>query len=178
MQTIQTIYRNGNVIAKCWIGGTKSQFDAQLSSEGNHKAAAEKLIKKLNANKSPQWEIKASAPAVPGVRGANNGWVFMIGYVPESVPTHMSITVRFMGATNTGPAYMKAHSWLRPNGLKVNYSPKVADGSDIQANARYAAETLLEVMNAECASHGVKWAIKDYVETYNGDRLFTLGYAK
>lgn len=176
MQTIQTKYHNGNIMAKSWNGWTRSEYDAALSSEENHRAAAEKLISKLNANKSVKWDIVNSAPAVPGVRGLDNGWVFIIGYIPEVAPLHMSIMVKFKPATNKGPAYMRVYSWLVPNGIKVHYSPKVADGSDIHANALYAANIMLDKINKVCAGSGdnLGWMIKDYVQTYDGDRLFTL----
>ncbi len=175
MQTIQTIYRNGNVIARCWNGWTKSQFDAALSSEGNHKAAAEKLIKKLNAKRDVSWEIKASAPAVPGVRGADNGWVFMIGYKPEFEPLHMSILVRFISSTNSTPAHMKTSSWLNPKARRVYYTNLIC-GAEIQGNARYAAEIELERINESAKEHGdlIGYKLDQYVQLPDGDRLFTL----
>lgn len=176
MQTINTKYHNGKIIATSWNGWTRSEYDAALSSEQNHRSAAEKLIIKLNKGRSMEWGIVNSAPAVPGVRGKDNGWTFIIGYVPEVAPAHMSITVKFCSATNKGPAYMHAYSWLVPRGIKVYYSPRVADGSDIQANARYAAGIMLDRINEICREGGdlLGWKIADYVQLYNGDRLFTL----
>lgn len=71
---------------------------------------------------------------------------------------------------------MRAYSWLVPRGIKVNYSPRVADGSDIQANARYAAGIMLDRINEICREGGdlLGWKIADYVQLYDGDRLFTL----
>jgi hypothetical protein len=178
MQTITTHYKNGRIYAKSWNGWVKADFDAALSSEANHRAAADKLVKKLNANKSVSWRVKCSAPGVPGLRGADGGWVFIIEYAPAVAPCHMSITVKFMAGTNTGPAYMRAYSWLFPKGVKVHYSADVANGSDIQGNARYAAGVMLGMINEKCAegdfTPGLAWALADYVELYNGDRLFTL----
>ncbi|ECE9169152.1 hypothetical protein EWK14_21555 [Salmonella enterica subsp. enterica serovar Stanley] len=176
MQTINTNYHNGKIIARSWNGWTRSEYDAELSSEQNHRAAAEKLIIKLNKGRSMEWGIVNSAPSVPGVRGKDNGWTFIIGYVPEVAPLDMSITVKFCPATNKGPAFMRAYSWLVPRGIKVNYSPRVADGSDIQANARYAAGIMLDRINEICREGGdlLGWKIADYVQLYDGDRLFTL----
>lgn len=176
MQTIHTKYSNGSIMAKCWNGWTRSQYDAELNSEQNHRAAAEKLIAKLNANKLVRWGIMASAPAVPGVRDADNGWIFIIKHVPEVAPLQMSITVKFGPATNSGPAFMRAYSWMFPRGIKVNYSPRVADGSDIQENARYAAGVMLDRINESCKEHGdlLGYKLADYVQVYNGDRLFVL----
>lgn len=175
MQTINTKYSNGKIIAKCWHGWTRSEYDAELNSEMNHRAAAEKLIAKLNANKSVSWGIVASAPAVPGVRGADNGWTFIIGYIPEVAPMYMSITVRFMPSTNTRAAHMKVFSWLYPRGRAVHYT-NLACGADIQGNARYAAETELKRINDSCREHGdnLGYKLGDYVQTYNEDRLFTV----
>lgn len=175
MQTINTIYSNGHIRAKSWNGWIRVQYDPELNSEQNHRAAAEKLVAKLNTNKMVQWAIKASAPSVPGVRGADNGWTFIIGYVPEIAPMYMSITVRFMPSTNTRAAHMKVFSWLYPRGRTVNYT-NLACGADIQGNARWAAETELQRINASCREHGdhLGYKLGDYVQTYNEDRLFTV----
>ncbi|HGE7051742.1 TPA: hypothetical protein ACGCAJ_004735 [Serratia marcescens] len=176
MQTIHTKYSNGKIMAKSWNGWTRSEYDAALSSEANHRAAAEKLIARLNKGRSMEWGIVNSAPAVPGVRDKDNGWIFIIGYVPAVPPLHMSITVKFKPATNKGPAYMRVYSWLTPNGFNVHYSAGVADGSDIYGHALHAANIALEKINEVCAKGGdlLGWKIKDYVQTYDGDRVFTL----
>lgn len=176
MQTIHTKYSNGKIMAKSWNGWTRSEYDAALSSEANHRAAAEKLIARLNKGRDLEWGIVNSAPAVPGVRDTDNGWIFIIGYAPAVPPLNMSIMVKFKPATNKGPAYMRVYSWLVPAGIRVDYSPKVADGSNIYGNALYAANIMLEKINDVCAKGGdlLGWKIKDYVQTYDGDRLFTL----
>lgn len=176
MQTIQTMYSNGYIRAKCWNGWTRTEYDAALSSEQNHRAAAEKLIAKLNANKSVSWGILVSAPAVPGVRDTDNGWVFIIGYIPEIAPMYMSITVRFMPGTNNGPAYMKVFSWLFPNGMRVNYSRDI-DPTDTQQAARAAAAIMLERINEKTAESGIDgYRLHEYIQAYNGDRVFSLRY--
>lgn len=177
MQTIVTKYTNGKVRAKCWNGWAQVEFDAALSSEANHLAAAEKLIAKLNAANMVSWGIKGSAPSVPEIRQGmdQGGWTFIIGHQPEYAPLHMSITVRFMPSTNKGPAYMKVHSWLKPEGYRVNYCARLC-GSEIQGNARYAAEIELDRINAACRENGdlLGYKLGDYVQDYKGDRLFTL----
>lgn len=170
MQTIQTKYSNGRVRAACWNGSCRIDADPALSSEANHRAAAEKLVAKLNANRNVSWGIVCSAPSV------GDGWTFIIDYVPDIRPLNMSITVKFMPATNTGPAYMRVYSWLKPKGIKVHYSPKVADGCDIQGHALYAANIMLDEINRQCEETraGIKYGISEYVMTYDGDRLFTV----
>lgn len=174
MQTIHTKYSNGSIMAKCWNGWTRSQYDAELNSEQNHRAAAEKLINKLNANKLVKWGIMASAPAVPGVRDADNGWIFIIKHVPEVAPLQMSITVRFIESTNTRPARMRVYSWLFPAGVTIHYPAGLS--ADIQENARYAAGIMLDKINESCKEHGdmLGYTLADYVQVYNGDRLFVL----
>lgn len=174
MQTIHTKYSNGSIMAKCWNGWTRSQYDAELNSEQNHRAAAEKLINKLNANKLVKWGIMASAPAVPGVRDADNGWIFIIKHVPEVAPLQMSITVRFIESTNTRPARMRVYSWLFPAGVTIHYPAGLS--ADIQENARYAAGVMLDRINESCKEHGdmLGYKLADYVQVYNGDRLFVL----
>lgn len=175
MQTIHTIYSNGHIRAKSWNGWVRVSYDAALSSEQNHRAAAEKMIAKLNANKSVSWGIVASAPAVPGVRGQDNGWTFIIGYVPEYAPCFMTITIRFMPGTNTGPAYMKAHSWLFPAGVKVHYSTKECKPGDTQGAARYAAGVMLAMINEKVKESGCPaYKMGDYAQDYKEDRIFTL----
>lgn len=174
MQAIHTKYSNGSIMAKCWNGWTRSQYDAELNSEQNHRAAAEKLINKLNANKLVKWGIMASAPAVPGVRDADNGWIFIIKHVPEVAPLQMSITVRFIASTNTRPARMRVYSWLFPAGMTIHYPAGLS--ADIQENARYAAGIMLDKINESCKEHGdlLGYKLADYVQVYNGDRLFVL----
>lgn len=174
MQTIHTKYSNGSIMAKCWNGWTRSQYDAELNSEQNHRAAAEKLIVKLNANKLVKWGIMASAPAVPGVRDADNGWIFIIKHVPEVAPLQMSITVKFIESTNTRPARMRVYSWLFPTGMTIHYPAGLS--ADIQENARYAAGVMLEKINESCKEHGdlLGYTLADYVQLYNGDRLFVI----
>jgi len=86
----------------------------------------------------------------------------------------MSITVKFLPGTNTQPARMRVFSWL--TSPKTVYYPAVGsfDGSDIEGCARYAAQIALEAVNARCAENGVSWALDQYIETYNGDRVFSL----
>lgn len=174
MQTIHTKYSNGSIMAKCWNGWTRSQYDAELNSEQNHRAAAEKLINKLNANKLVKWGIMASAPAVPGVRDADNGWIFIIKHIPEVAPLQMSITVRFIESTNARPARMRVYSWLFPAGMTIHYPAGLS--ADIQENARYAAGVMLDRINESCKEHGdlLGYKLADYVQVYNGDRLFVL----
>lgn len=174
MQTIHTKYSNGSIMAKCWNGWTRSQYDAELNSEQNHRVAAEKLIAKLNANKLVKWGIMASAPAVPGVRDADNGWIFIIKHIPEVAPLQMSITVRFIESTNTRPARMRVYSWLFPAGMTIHYPAGLS--ADIQENARYAAGVMLDRINESCKEHGdlLGYKLADYVQVYNGDRLFVL----
>lgn len=171
MHTIITVYSRGGIMAKCWNGSARSEYDAALSAEENHRAAAQKLVDKLNENRAVSWGIHSAAPMPK-----HGEWAFMIEYVPDVAPLHMSILVRFMPSTNSGPAYMKTHSWLFDKGQRVNYSPAVADGSDIQANARYAAERELERINESVREHGdlIGYALDQYVQLPDGDRLFTL----
>lgn len=173
MQTIIT-KRNGAssvVVASSWNGKARHTFDLALSSEANHRAAAEKLVAQLNAKRPGliAWGIKCSAP-MPG-----DGWAFMIEYVPDIAPMHMSIVVRFSPSTNTQPAHMKVSSWLNPRALRVNYA-NIDCGADIQGNARYAAELELQRINGSCREHGDKigYALDQYVQLPDGDRLFTL----
>lgn len=174
MQSIITKYSNGKVMAKSFTGWVKVNYDAALSSEQNHRAAADKMTAKMNVGKSVKWKIMCSAPSVPGVRGTDNGWCFIIDYVPDVPPMHMSITVKFIGATNTKAARMKVFSWLFPKGFYVGYSPLIGDCSDIQACARFAANEMLERIKYAARDHGFNYELVDYVRTYDGNRLFTL----
>lgn len=176
MQTIQTIYSNGNIRAKSWNGWVRVEVNHALSSEQNHRAAAQKLVDKLNANRLVSWGITASAPGVPGLRGADGGWVFIIEHIPEVARCYMSITVRFLPSTNSQPARMRVHSWLNPKGRTVHYSAGVIGGDDIQGWARHAAGIELGHINASAKDHGdlIGYKLGDYIEAYNGDRIFSL----
>lgn len=170
MQTITTKYKNGNITAKCWNGSVRVQSDCGLSSEENHRAAAEKLIAKLNKNKSVSWGIVVSAPAV------GDGWTFIIDYMPEVKPLNMTITVVFKPCTNTQAAYMKAYSWLFPRGVKVNYAawPGV-DWHSTEGCAKYAAGVMLDMVNEECKKTGITgYKLGDYGQLPNDDRVFML----
>lgn len=174
MHTIQTTYSNGNIRAKCWNGAVRYESDYELTSEQNHRAAAQKLVDKLNANRNVSWAIVASAPGVPSAKN-DGGWVFFIDYAPEVAPLYMSITVRFMPSTNTRPAHMKVFSWLNPGGKTIYYT-NLDCGAEIQGNARYAAGIELERINASAKEHGdlIGYKLGDYIEAYNGDRIFSL----
>lgn len=86
----------------------------------------------------------------------------------------MAITVKFLGSTNTQPARMRVYSWLTAP-QTVNYpSHTVCDGSDIESCARYAAGVALEQINERCKENAVVWTLDQYLETYDGNRHFTL----
>lgn len=177
MQSITTSYTaaasgQGKVKVNTWYGVRRVLWDDALNSEQNHRAAVQSVLNDINAERGTRFAIVSSACA-PGEKG---GWVFIIDQPAEVAPLHMSILVRFMPSTNSGPAYMKTHSWLFDKGQRVNYSPAVADGSDIQANARYAAERELERINESVREHGdlIGYALDQYVQLPDGDRLFTL----
>lgn len=176
MQTITTNYTcsaqgQGRVNVHTWYGRKKVLWDDALNSEQNHRAAVEQVIAGINKDRGTRFYIVNSAP-LPGP----GGWAFMIDQYHDVAPQQMSITVKFCPATNSGPAFMRAYSWLFPRGIKVNYSPRVADGSNIQENARYAAGIMLENINESCKEHGdmLGYKLADYVQLYNGDRLFVL----
>lgn len=176
MQTITTKYvcsaqGQGRVSVITQYGNKRVLWDDALNSEQNHRAAVEKVIAGINADRGLRFRIVNSAP-LPN----SSGWCFMIDRVPEVAPQQMSITVKFCPATNSGPAFMRAYSWLFPRGIKVNYSPRVADGSSIQENARYAAGIMLDQINESCKEHGDMrgYKLADYVQLYNDDRLFVL----
>ena len=177
MQSITTIYKagatgQGRVIVKTGYGNKRVLWDDALNTEENHRAAVLSVLAGINADRGTRCHIVNSAPAPESV----GGWVFLIDQVPEFMPLYMSITVRFMPATNKGAAYMKVFSWLFPNGVRVNYSPAVADGSDIQGNARYAAGVVLQRINEKCAENGIGYRINEYIQAYNEDRVFSLRY--
>ena len=170
MQTITTKYvcsaqGQGRVSVKTQYGNKRVLWDDALNSEQNHRAAVEKVIAGINADRGLRFYVVNSAP-LPN----SSGWAFMIDRVPDVAPLQMSITVRFC------PAFMRAYSWMFPRGIKVNYSPRVADGSDIQENARYAAGVMLDRINESCKEHGdlLGYKLADYVQVYNGDRLFVI----
>lgn len=171
MQSIITKYRSGSrsISAKCWNGQTTLAYDLALNSEDNHKAAAEKLVSILNKGRNVSWGIVSSAPLLD-----NGQWIFIINYVPDVPPMHMSITVKFLPCTNTKPARMKVFSWLYEKGFEVAYSPNIADASDIYQCALYAANKMLEEVNGVAFEHNCEYRIKDYVHTFDGNRVFTL----
>lgn len=176
MQTITTKYvcsaqGQGRISVISQYGNKRVLWDDALNSEQNHRAAVEKVIAGINADRGLRFHVVNSAP-LPN----SSGWAFMIDRVQEVAPQQMSITVKFCPATNSGPAFMRAYSWLFPRGIKVNYSPNVADGSNIQENARYAAGVMLDRINESCKEHGDLrgYKLADYVQLYNDDRLFVL----
>lgn len=170
MQTITTKYSNGNITARSWNGSARIQSDCALSSEENHRAAADKLVAKLNKDKSVSWGIVVCAPAV------KDGWTFIIDYVTDVKPLNMTITVEFKPCTNTHQAYMKAYSWLFPRGVKVNYAawPGV-DWSSTAVCAEVAARVMLDKINAECRASGIAgYKLGAYGQLPNDDRVFML----
>lgn len=178
MQTITTLYKagasgQGRVQVKSQYGTKRVLWDDALNSEQNHRAAVVATLDQINAARGTRFTIVNSAPH----HADNGGWVFLINQVPEFMPLYMSITVRFMPATNKGAAYMKAFSWLYPNGVRINYQPGVADGSDIQGFARHAAGIMLEMVNEKCKESGIEgFRIHEYIQAYNDDRIFSLRY--
>lgn len=86
----------------------------------------------------------------------------------------IAITVKFLSGTNTTPPRMRAYCRLAKP-VTVNY-PAVGnfDMSDIEACARYAAGVMLVQVNEECADHGAVWALDQYIESYDGNRHFSL----
>lgn len=175
MQTITTLYKagstgQGRVQVKSQYGTKRVLWNAELNSEQNHRAAVVATLKQINTARGTRFNIVSSAPH------HTDGWVFLIDQVPEFMPLYMSITVRFMPASNKGAAYMKAFSWLFPGGVRVGYVPGVADGSDIQGHARYAAGIMLQMINDKCAENGIGYRINEYIQGYNEDRIFSLRY--
>lgn len=174
MQSITTLYKcgtsgQGRVLVKTWYGNKRVLWDDALNTEQNHRAAVVETLKNINAARGTRFAIVNSAPAPESV----GGWIFMIDQAPEIAPCHMSITVRFMPGTNTRPAYMKVHSWLFPAGTTVNYSRETAPG-DVQGAAFYAARVMLDMINDEVKDARISYSIRDYIQTYNGDRVFSL----
>lgn len=178
MQSITTTYKagatgQGRVMVKTWYGNKRVLWDDALNTEENHRAAVLSVLADINADRGTRFNIVNSAPAPESV----GGWVFLIDQVPEFMPLYMSVTVRFMPATNKGAAYMKVFSWLFPRGVRVNYAAGVADGSDIQGHARYAAGIMLQMINEQCKESGIAgYRINEYIQGYNGDRIFSLRY--
>lgn len=172
MQTITTLYKagstgQGRVQVKSQYGTKRVLWDDALNSEQNHRRAVVATLKQINAARGTTFTIVNSAPH------HTDGWVFLINQIPESMPLYMSITVRFMPGTNKGPAYMKVFSWLFPNGLKVNYSASI--GYETQDNARYAAGIMLDAINEKAKESGLSgYRINEYIQAYNGDRVFSL----
>lgn len=174
MQTITTLYKagasgQGRVQVKSQYGTKRVLWDDALNSEQNHRAAVVATLKQINEARGTRFTIINSAPH----HGDNGGWVFLINQLPEVAPCHMSITVRFMPGTNTRPAYMKVHSWLCPAGVRVEYSRATQPG-DVQGAAFYAARIMLDMINDEVKDAGISYSIRDYIQTYNGDRVFSL----
>lgn len=172
MQTITTLYKagsmgQGRVQVKSQYGTKRVLWDDAMNSEQNHRAAVVATLKQINAARGTRFTIVSSAPH------HTDGWVFLINQIPEVAPCHMSITVRFMPGTNTRPAYMKVHSWLCPAGVRVEYSRATQPG-DVQGAAFYAARIMLDMINDEVKDAGISYSIRDYIQTYNGDRVFSL----
>lgn len=178
MQSITTAYKcsasgQGRITVKSWYGKKSVLWDPALDSEDNHRQAVLSVLAAINADRDLNFVIVGSAPAPEGA----DGWVFLIEQVPGFMPCWMSITVRFMPGTNSGPAYMKAFSWMFPKGVRVNYSPAVADGSDTQGNARYAAGIMLKMINEKSKESGLDgYRIAEYIQDYKEDRIFSLRY--
>lgn len=174
MQTITTKYvcsaqGQGRVSVISQYGNKRVLWDDALNSEQNHRAAVEKVIAGINADRGLRFHVVNSAP-LPN----SSGWAFMIDRAQEVAPLQMSITVRFIESTNTRPARMRVYSWLFPAGMTIHYPAGLS--ADIQENARYAAGVMLDRINESCKAHGdmLGYKLADYVQLYNGDRLFVL----
>lgn len=177
MQSITTDYTctaqgQGRVNVHTWYGVKRVNWLLELNTDENHVQAVRKVLAAINAERGTTLDIVDFAPA-PGKAG---GYVFLVDNM-EHRPVKMSITVQFRPGTNSTSAHMRAFSWLSPKSIKTNYDAKVAPACDLQACARMAANAMLTVINDKCKENGVQWALADYVELYNGDRLFTLKYA-
>ena len=175
MRSITTKFKTsasgqGRIYVKSQYGNIRILYDDALNSEQNHQAAAVAMLAKIKSMRDVDWQIVTSAP----LPDADGGWVFMVDRVPEYVPCFMTITVRFMPGTNTGPAYMKAHSWLFPAGVKVHYSRDIQPG-DIHGAALYAANVMLDLINDHAKDTGcAPYKIGEYAQDYKEDRIFTL----
>lgn len=175
MQTITTLYKagatgQGRVQVKSQYGTKRVLWDDALNSEQNHRAAVLTALDAINKDRGTRFEIINSAPH----HADNGGWIFLINQAPEIAPCYQSITVRFMPGTNTQPPYMKAHSWLFPKGVKVEYSPRECQPGDIQGAAFYAARVMLDMINDGVKSAGISYRLGEYLNTYTGDRVFSL----
>lgn len=91
MQTIITKYASATntqpsrIIAKCWTGRVVHHWDYRLNVEGNHSAAAEKLIIKLNNDrKKAGYDDYIWQPVASGNMPDNSGNAFIIGLVPNN----------------------------------------------------------------------------------------------
>lgn len=174
MQSIITKYSvsasgQGSISIQSQYGRRRILWDDALNSTDNHRRAADHMCKVINDLRGTSFSVVSCAPS-PGKSG---GWVFLINQVPEIAPCWQSITVRFMPGTNTRSAYMKAHSWLIPAGVKVDYSRETKPG-DVQGAAFYAAAVMLDMINDIVRDVGIKYELKDYIHTYTGDRVFSL----
>lgn len=169
MNSILTKYNNGSYSAKCWNGSVRMPVDHQFNSETNHRNAALKLIRKLNENPLVDWEIVKSAPAPDG-----ENWVFIIDAAYHRMQSKQGITIRFIPATSRTRACMKVHSWWNLNGTRVTYDNNYQDWDSISGCARHAALIELENINSICSKNGVVWMLGDYIETFEGNRVFSL----
>ena len=91
MQTIVTKYdgpsntQPARIIAKCWIGRIVYPWNYELNVEGNHSAAAAKLIIKLNSDRKKaghddyNWQ-----PVASGNMPDNSGNAYVIDLVPNT----------------------------------------------------------------------------------------------
>lgn len=90
----------------------------------------------------------------------------------------MAITVKFLGATNTSPARMRAFSPLTKKGVTVHY-PSVCnfDTTSCRECAEYCAQVYLDKLNNE-DEHFRKNPLKvgDVFETYDGNRVVTIKF--
>lgn len=88
MQAITTKYASptntqpARIIAKCWLGRVVHHWDYRLNVEGNHSAAAAKLVIKLNNDRKKaghddyMWQ-----PVASGNMPDNSGNAFVIDLV-------------------------------------------------------------------------------------------------
>ena len=91
MQTIVTKYAGATnsqpsrIIAKCWLGRVVHHWDYQLNVEGNHAAAAAKLVIKLNNDrKKAGLDDYIWQPVASGNMPDNSGTAFIIDLVPNN----------------------------------------------------------------------------------------------
>jgi hypothetical protein len=169
MNSINTRYTGSAYIAKSWNGSVRVQVNHELNSEQNHREAAIALVRKLNNNPLVEWEIIASAPAPNG-----DDWVFIIDAAYHRTQSKQGITIRFIQATARTRAYMKVYSWWNTAGTKVNYDNNYNDWESISGCAKHAALIELENINAACSKNGVVWMLGDYIETFEGNRVFSI----